>query len=127
MRDAIALTADLVTIVGVLTLVAFLLNHSVARRLGVWAGALRDPSPTYGWMRRQRGWRRKWRVAVDWLLSPLSRLGGETRQPMKPTESTFSYDAFREKMRQRLEGTASRRAASHGESGCKNRRAPMAA
>ena len=54
MRDAIALTADIVTIVGVLALLAFLLNHSVTRRLGVWAGALRDPYG-YGWRRRQRG------------------------------------------------------------------------
>ena len=104
MIDAIGLTADIVTIVGVLMLFAFLLNHPVTKSLGVWAGALRDPHPTYGWKRRQRGGRRKWRVAVDWLLSPLSRLGGETRQPMKPTESTgFSDDTFREEMKQRLE------------------------
>ena len=104
MRDAIALTADIVTIVGVLVLLAFLLNHPVTGRLGVWAGALRNPHPTYGWKRRQRGWRRKRRVAVDWLLSPLSRLGGETRQPMKPTATSgFSYDTFREEMKKRLE------------------------
>ena len=53
MRDAIALTADLFTIVGVVTLVAFLMNHPVTKRLGVWAGAVRG-ADGYGWRRRQR-------------------------------------------------------------------------
>ena len=90
MRDAIALTADIVTIVGVLALLAFLLNHPVTRRLGVWAGALRgraeyeDP-----WLRPQQKERRKsklwrWRQAVTRpLLCVLSMFGGETRQPMR--------------------------------------------
>ena len=83
MRDCIALIADVVTIVGILALLTFLLNHPVTRRLGVWAGSLRDPYG-YGCKRRQRGWRRKWRVVVDRFLSPLSKIGSETRQPMKP-------------------------------------------
>ena len=102
MRELTALIADVVTIVGVLALVAFLLNHPVTRRLGVWAGALRDPYG-YGWKRRQRGClRRRWRVAVDRLLSPLSRIGSQTRQPMKPDAGpTIPRERF-DKMQQRL-------------------------
>ena len=83
MRDAIALTADLFTIVGVVTLVAFLMNHPVTKRLGVWAGAVRG-ADGYGWRRRQRTLRHWRRTAAEPLLSLLSRLGSETRQPLAP-------------------------------------------
>ena len=43
MRDVIALIADVVTIVGILALLTFLLSHPVTKRLGVWAGSLGDP------------------------------------------------------------------------------------
>lgn len=102
MREFTALIADVVTIVGVLALLAFLLNHPVTRRFGVWAGALRDPYG-YGWKRRQRGWRRRWRAVVDRLLSPLSRIGSETRQPMKPdTGPTIPRDQFEQSVEMRL-------------------------
>lgn len=94
MRDIIALVADVVTIVGILALLTFLLNHPVTRRLGVWAGSLRDPHG-YGWKRRQRGWRRRWHAVVDRFLSPLSRVGSEARQPMKPdTGPLMSRERF---------------------------------
>ena len=83
MREAIALTADVVTIVGVLALIAFLLNHPVTSRLGVWAGALRGER-RYGWRRRRRGLRRWQHKAGEPLLRLLSRIGGETRLPMRP-------------------------------------------
>ena len=82
MRDAIALTADVLTIVGVVTLIAFLLNHPVANRLGVRAGALRGER-RYGWRRRQNGVRRLRQRAADPMLRLLSKLGSETRQPMR--------------------------------------------
>ena len=83
MREAIALTADVVTIVGVLALLAFLLNHPVTGRLGVWAGALRGER-RYGWGRRRRGLRLWQHKAGEPLLRLLSRIGGETRLPMRP-------------------------------------------
>ena len=82
MRDAIAVTADVVTIVGVLALLAFLLNHAVTRRLGVWAGARRGER-RYGWRRRQKGLRNWQQKAAEPPLRLLSRFGGETRQPMR--------------------------------------------
>ena len=106
MRDFIALIADVVTIIGILALLTFLLNHPVTRRLGVWAGSLRDPYG-YGWKRRQRGWRRKWRVVVDRFLSPLSKIGSETRQPMKPDAGPLtSRERFEEMQRRHTERAA---------------------
>ena len=104
MRDAIALTADIVTIVGVLTLLAFLLNHPVAKILGVRAGALLDPYG-YGWKRRRRFWHR-WRHAVSGpLLRTLSRLGSERRQPMEPAERPLAVPEWlADEMRPRHEG-----------------------
>ena len=119
MRDAIAVTADVVTIVGILVVLAFLLNHPTTKRFGVWAGALRNPHG-YGWKRRQRGWRRWRRSALDRLLSPLSRLGSEMRQPMKPTETAvYSYEMFREEMMQRLAEQRARDQYLMGEAGAR--------
>lgn len=90
MRNTIALVADLVTIVGVVTLFAFLISHPVANRLGVWAGALQG-NRVYGWKRQEIGLRRWLRWAVMPLLSLLSRLGGETRQTMRPAIDPSVY------------------------------------
>ena len=91
MSDVVAAIADWVTIIGGLTVLAFILNHSWARRIGVWAGALRT-NQTYPLKRRQRGFWKHRRSWTDCLLSMLSRLGSKTRQPMKPLEANHNLD-----------------------------------
>lgn len=126
MLDAIALTADLVTIAGVLALLAFLLNHPVTKRLGVWAGALRDPYG-YGWKRRQRG------LATEVARS--SELATEpAEQAWQPDTPAHEADGNHGLVLQDVQreddaasrGTASRAAISHGEIRRTYRRAPLA-
>ena len=74
--------ADVLTIVGSVTLIAFILNHPTTRRLGFWAGALRS-NPAYPLIRSQRGFRGVRRKLAEIPLALLSRLGSPTRSAIR--------------------------------------------
>lgn len=81
--------ADVLTIVGSIMLIAFILNHPTTRRLGFWAGALRS-LPVYPVVRNQKGFKGLRRRLAKPSLSLLSRLGSPNRSPISLDSSAAS-------------------------------------